>query len=72
MEFEWDETKAESNKTKHSVTFVEAMAVFADRGSGSFRRRGSVLKHRDVGQGRLLVISARQAAPHERKAYESK
>jgi len=30
MEFEWDETKAESNERKHGVTFTEAMTVFAD------------------------------------------
>jgi uncharacterized DUF497 family protein len=30
MEFEWDEAKAESNDTKHGVSFAEAMTVFAD------------------------------------------
>ncbi len=30
MDFEWDETKAESNERKHGVNFREAMTVFAD------------------------------------------
>ena len=30
MEFEWDQTKAESNQRKHGVSFTEAMTVFAD------------------------------------------
>ena len=30
MEFEWDETKAESNQRKHGVSFTEAMTAFAD------------------------------------------
>lgn len=30
MDFEWDDAKAESNETKHGVTFAEAMTIFAD------------------------------------------
>lgn len=30
MDFEWDDTKSESNERKHGVTFTEAMTVFAD------------------------------------------
>ena len=30
MDFEWDDGKAETNETKHGVTFAEAMTVFAD------------------------------------------
>ena len=30
MRFEWDEAKAASNRRKHSVTFEEAVTVFAD------------------------------------------
>jgi uncharacterized DUF497 family protein len=30
MEFEWDETRADSNQRKHGVDFPEAMTVFAD------------------------------------------
>jgi uncharacterized DUF497 family protein len=28
--FEWDETKAESNKRKHGITFDDAIQVFGD------------------------------------------
>ena len=31
MEFEWDETKARANASKHRVTFKEAEEVFRDR-----------------------------------------
>ena len=30
MQFEWDPEKAESNVTKHGVSFEEAVAVFGD------------------------------------------
>ena len=30
MDFEWDDTKAESNERKHGVSFAEAVTVFAD------------------------------------------
>jgi uncharacterized DUF497 family protein len=30
MDFEWDDTKADSNERKHGVTFTEAMTAFAD------------------------------------------
>ena len=30
MDFEWDDTKAESNERKHGVSFAEAMTVFVD------------------------------------------
>lgn len=30
MEFEWDEEKAEANRTKHGVSFPEASTVFGD------------------------------------------
>ena len=30
MDFEWDDSKAESNERKHRVPFTEAMTVFAD------------------------------------------
>ena len=31
--FDWDPVKAESNRRKHRVTFIEAATVFADFGS---------------------------------------
>lgn len=30
FEFDWDPAKAQSNRTKHGVTFDQAMEVFAD------------------------------------------
>ena len=30
LQFEWDSKKAEANKTKHGVSFEEAITVFAD------------------------------------------
>jgi len=30
MEFEWDDTKAETNQRKHGVSFAEAATVFDD------------------------------------------
>ncbi len=30
MQFEWDDTKADSNQRKHGVLFTEAMTVFGD------------------------------------------
>ncbi|WP_353572616.1 BrnT family toxin [Candidatus Albibeggiatoa sp. nov. BB20] len=30
IDFEWDETKARSNKNKHDVSFFEATEVFSD------------------------------------------
>ena len=30
MDFEWDESKADANKTKHGVTFWEATEAFSD------------------------------------------
>ena len=33
MNFEWDETKARTNQSKHGVSFLEATEVFADEHS---------------------------------------
>lgn len=30
MDFEWDDTKAQTNEIKHGVSFAEAMTVFGD------------------------------------------
>ena len=30
MEFEWDDTKAAANESKHGVTFADAVTVFGD------------------------------------------
>ena len=34
MEFEWDETKAQTNFVKHGITFYEAQEIFDDPLSG--------------------------------------
>lgn len=36
MHFEWDRTKAESNRRKHKITFDEAVSVFYDPLSATF------------------------------------
>jgi uncharacterized protein len=63
MEFEWDDTKAESNERKHGVSFVEALTVFAD----PLALTGSDPGHSDEEDryitmgtsavGRLLIVS---------------
>ncbi len=37
MHFEWDRAKAESNRRKHGVSFDEAVSVFYDPLSATFR-----------------------------------
>ena len=37
MNFEWDESKARTNQRKHSVSFSEAIEVFADEYSSFVR-----------------------------------
>jgi uncharacterized protein len=34
--FEWDDTKAASNRRKHGVSFDEAVTVFGDAGAVTF------------------------------------
>ncbi len=63
MDFEWDETKADSNERKHGVTFSEAMTVFAD----SYSITAYDPKHAEdedqfltmgsSGDGRLIIVS---------------
>ena len=36
MNFEWDPAKAEANRRKHAVAFVEAVSVFGDPLSQTF------------------------------------
>lgn len=88
MEFEWDPKKAEPNRRKHGIEFLDAVIVFDDD-------RGITLVDEDPreeryvtfgmdAQGRLLavsytlrgstirIISARKATPRERAQYEDK
>ena len=85
-DFEWDSAKAESNISKHGVSFFEAATVFADPfavylddGSGmgtlvvigtSLRERVLYVVHVQRGT-RDRIISARPADPGERAVYES-
>ncbi len=85
-DFEWDDAKAQSNLTKHGVSFPEAATVFADPaavylddGSGTSRMVviGTSLRERllyvvHVERGRRdRIISARPATPAERDVYEA-
>jgi uncharacterized DUF497 family protein len=86
IEFEWDETKARSNKKKHGVTFAEAAEAFFDpfyqEGDASVdnEQRDFIIGY-SLSQRLLLVvyverdkrtriISARLATRSERKSYE--
>ena len=47
VEFEWDPSKARSNKRKHGVTFEEAQSVFYDDfATQFFDEENSVLEDR--------------------------
>lgn len=53
MEFEWDPVKAESNLTKHGISFNEAATVFLDPLAVTYSdpdhsdRRGSIHYYRN-------------------------
>jgi uncharacterized DUF497 family protein len=84
-DFEWDDAKAESNLAKHGVAFEEAVLAMKDPLSLDFddlvepahlitlaaTPEGRILyivsTERD---GRLRIISARDATPSERRRYE--
>ena len=85
-EFEWNESKARSNRTKHGVSFEEAAEVFFDPlyqlqdASTAAEQRDAIIGY-SITQHLLLVIhvergtrtriiSARQATAHEREFYE--
>jgi uncharacterized DUF497 family protein len=63
MHFEWDRSKASSNRRKHKVTFDEAVTVFLDPLAASFPDPDhSEAEQRSVtigysSRGRLLVVS---------------
>ena len=85
-DFEWDDTKADSNLDKHGVSFPEAATVFADPwavylddGSGtdtivvigmSIRERLLFVVHVERRE-RDRIISARRATRPECEVYES-
>ncbi len=86
FEFEWNETKAQSNFEKHGVTFEEAAEVFLDpfhvMGNASANREarefalGYSIAERlllvvHLERGeRIRMISARVATRTEQKLYE--
>mgnify|MGYP001019770005 CR=1 FL=1 len=84
--FEWDESKARSNKIKHGVSFADTFAVFEDPNALTIEDfREDEPRHLTIGMdafGRILVvvytwrqdniriISARKAVRYEVKQYE--
>ena len=88
MKFEWDPKKAEANRRKHGIEFLDAVIVFDDDRAVTLldehpREERYVTFGMDA-QGRVLavsyavrgdtvrVISARKATPRERAQYEDK
>jgi hypothetical protein len=68
MNFDWDDSKAESNKAKHGVSFAEAATVFSDPGAIElFDRKSSDDEDRWILVGRsakshiLLVVFVERA-----------
>jgi uncharacterized DUF497 family protein len=63
MPFEWDEEKAESNRSKHGIDFDEAASVFDDYFYVDFYDpKHSVDEHRfliigESNRNRLLIVS---------------
>lgn len=85
-DFEWDEAKAASNVAKHGVRFEEAALAMKDPFSQDFDdslRPENLITLAASPFGRILyvvstesdhrirIISARSAAPHERRLYET-
>jgi uncharacterized protein len=83
-EFEWDPKKAEANRRKHGIEFLDAVIVFDDdRGISLLDENRTEERYVTFGmdaQGRVYalrgntiqIISARKATPRERAQYEDK
>lgn len=84
--FEWDESKANDNKSKHGISFADTFAVFDDPNAVTLEdsRKGEQ-RYVTIGMdafGRILVvvytwreeniriISARKAVRYEVRQYE--
>jgi uncharacterized DUF497 family protein len=84
--FEWDEAKARANQRKHRVTFEEAATALVDPraleapdysdperfvsiGMSAFLRILFIV-HTERAHGRTRILSARKAAPAQRRIYE--
>jgi uncharacterized protein len=88
LEFEWDPKKAEANRRKHGIEFLDAVIVFDDdRGITLLDEHPTEERYVTFGMdanGRVLavsyalrgntirIISARKATPRERAQYEDK
>jgi len=88
VEFEWDPKKAEANRRKHGVEFLDAVIVFNDdRAVTLIDEHPTEKRYVTFGmdaQGRVLavsyavragtirIISARKATARERAQYEDK
>jgi uncharacterized DUF497 family protein len=68
MKFEWDPQKADSNQTKHGVSFQEAASVLGDALSITYPDPDHSAKERR-GE-RIRIISARKTTRQERRYYE--
>ena len=85
MDFEWDETKRQTNLSKHGSDFIDACGVFdgrsrldktSPRDDEARVQSTARLGHRLVtvvwterGQGTVRLISARRARDGEERAY---
>ena len=85
--FEWDESKAIENKSKHGISFADTFAVFEDSNAVTLEDfRKDEQRYVTIGMdafGRILVvvytwreeniriISARKAVRYEVRQYES-
>lgn len=88
MDFEWDPRKAETNRRKHGVEFLDAVIVFDDeRGISLLDENPTEERYATFGmdaQGRVLavsytlrgntirIISVRKATAREREQYEDR
>jgi len=88
VEFEWDPKKAEANRRKHGIEFLDSVLVFDDdRGitlldesptEERFATFGMDAQRRVLAVSYALrgntirIISARRATPRERAQYEDK
>jgi uncharacterized DUF497 family protein len=86
LAYEWDRGKAAANRLKHGVDFADAVTVFSDPMARTIEElsgeepRFASLGTNAAGQllvvayawrdDRIRVISAREATPRERRAYE--
>ncbi|MGC1341555.1 MAG: BrnT family toxin [Candidatus Binataceae bacterium] len=88
MEFDWDPKKAEANRRKHGIEFLDAVVVFDDdRAITLLDEHPTEERYTTFGMdadGRVLgvcyairgdtirIISARKATARERDQYEDK